>query len=85
MSFTWGSLRLAPIKLTGGIQIAEARQPEVEDVYSNSTESYTSSEDDDDSESMDTGNVKELTDCGNIYHSVFMDTAKHAIEDGGLI
>ena len=39
--------------------MAEALQPE--DVHSDSTEYYTSSEEDDDSESFNTGSVKELT------------------------
>ena len=65
--------------------MAEALQPEDEDVHSDSTEYYTSSEEDDDSESLNTGSVKELTNCGNTYHSVFVDTIKHAIEDDQLI
>ena len=64
--------------------MAEALQPEDEDVHSDSTEYYTSSEEDDDSKSMDTGNIIELNDCGNIFHSVFVDTIMHANEDDRL-
>ena len=63
--------------------MAEALQPEVEDVHSGSTEYYTSS---DDSEPQDTSDVKELTYCSDIYpHSMFVDAVRHTIEDEQLI